>query len=76
MTAALGKERGQPGFDPRTDLNQDGVVNSDDVALLQQGVVPRGNGHGEDLVIPREGADAVDQVALGLAKILLSNPLI
>jgi hypothetical protein len=36
VKASFGKRRGQPGFDPRTDINNDGVVDTRDLALVSR----------------------------------------
>jgi len=36
MFASFGKTRGEPGFDPRADLDGDGAVTSTDFGLLQK----------------------------------------
>ncbi|MCD6290369.1 MAG: hypothetical protein J7M34_07690, partial [Anaerolineae bacterium] len=43
LAAAYGKPQGQPGFDPRADLNEDGAVDQADLALLQANLGRRGD---------------------------------
>ncbi len=43
LAAAFGKSQGQPGFDPRADLNEDDAVNAADLALLQANLGRRGD---------------------------------
>jgi Dockerin type I domain len=42
VRAFLGKSRTEPGFDPRADVNGDGVINQSDVSLVQANIRPRG----------------------------------
>jgi hypothetical protein len=39
VKASFGKRRGQPGFDPRADLNNDGVIDVRDLALVSQNLL-------------------------------------
>ncbi len=43
LAAAFGKTQGQPGFDPRADLNEDDAVNAADLTLLQANLGHRGD---------------------------------
>jgi hypothetical protein len=36
VKASFGKRTGQPGFDPRADTNNDGIVNVKDLAFVSQ----------------------------------------
>jgi hypothetical protein len=38
VRASLGKRAGQPGFDPRADVNGDGVVDIRDMAAVSKNV--------------------------------------
>jgi hypothetical protein len=40
MHKSFGKRTGQPGFDPRADVNHDGIVNVLDLTLVSQQLVP------------------------------------
>jgi hypothetical protein len=42
VKASLGKRVGDPGFDPRADLNNDGVVDARDLAIVQKRVTAAG----------------------------------
>ena len=43
LAASFGKSRGEAGFDPRADLNQDGQVNAQDLELLRPNLGRRGD---------------------------------
>jgi hypothetical protein len=36
VKASFGKKTGQPGFDPRADVNGDGIVNVSDLATVSR----------------------------------------
>jgi hypothetical protein len=40
VKASFGTKNGQPGFDPRADVNHDGVVNVLDLAIVSQKLIP------------------------------------
>jgi len=36
VKASFGKQQGQPGFDPRADVNSDGIIDVRDLAFVSQ----------------------------------------
>ncbi|NOZ27514.1 MAG: hypothetical protein GXP39_05605, partial [Chloroflexi bacterium] len=43
LAAAYGRSQGQPGFDPRADFNEDGVIDQADLTLLRANLGRRGD---------------------------------
>jgi len=79
LAAAYGKSRGQAGFDPRADFNEDGAVNQDDFNLLRANLGRRG-----DVLVAASaasaqaaGAQAADDVlaAIGLEPSTPAGPV-
>ena len=61
LAAAFGKSQGQPGFDPRTDFNEDDTVNLADLNLLKPNLGRRG-----DLLLGATVASAAEPDLRGL----------